>query len=141
MFSEPDSIVNLTSYQAHAEYLSNWLDQRIQWLDGYFASDDFSNGVFLDENGKPVDVENAVAVSTLMFWGGTGEIDVYSPGFTADATSAAWGGQALSTGLMLREGQKYRLSFDVSGPTTATVNYRIQANHDKNVAFFFQFSF
>ncbi|WP_303837158.1 CotH kinase family protein [Ruminococcus flavefaciens] len=130
VFSEPDSIVNLTSYQAHAEYLSNWLDQRIQWLDGYFASDDFSNGVFLDENGKPVDVENAVAVSTLMFWGGTGEIDVDSPGFTADATSAAWGGQALSTGLMLREGQKYRLSFDVSGPTTATVNYRIQANHD-----------
>ena len=70
-----------------------------------------------------------------MFWGGTGEIDVDSPGFTADATSAAWGGQALSTGLMLREGQKYRLSFDVSGAATATVNYRIQANHDNYKAY------
>ena len=135
VFSEPDSIVNLTSYQAHAAYLSNWLTQRIDWLDGYFASEDFANGVFLDENGKPVDVENAVAVSTLMFWGGTGEIDVESPGFTADATSSAWGGQALSTGLMLREGQKYRLSFDVSGAATATVNYRIQANHDNYKAY------
>ena len=135
VFSEPDSIVELPSYQAHAKYLSNWLNERIQWLDSCFTSEDFANGVFPDENGKPVDVQNAVAVSTLMFWGGTGEIDMDSPGFTADATGSAWGGQALSTGLMLRKNQKYRLSFDVSGASTASVNYRIQANHDNYKAY------
>ena len=71
-----------------------------------------------------------------MFWGGTGKIDVDSPGFTCEATNQMWGGgQALSTGLMLREGQNYRLSFDVSGASTATVNYRIQANHDNYKAY------
>ena len=136
VFSEPESIVNLTSYQAHADYLSDWLTQRIDWLDGFFASEDFANGVFLDENGKPVDTENAVAVSTLMFWGGTGEIDVDSPGFTCTATNQMWGGgQALSTGLMLQKGQTYRLSFDSSGAATATVHYRIQANHDNYKAY------
>lgn len=136
IFSEPDCIAELTTYQSHAEYLSNWLKQRIQWLDGYFRTDDFTNGIFLDENGKQIDVKNAVAVSTLMFRGGTGEIDVDSPGFTCEATSQMWGGgQALSTGLMLRDGQKYRLSFDSSGTSTATINYRIQANHDNYKAY------
>ena len=67
-----------------------------------------------------------------MFWGGKGEIDVESPGFTADA---ARGGQALSTGIMLFKGQKYRLSFDCTAPDTASVNYRIQANHDSYKAY------
>ncbi len=46
----------------------------------------------LDENEKPIDPYNAVAVSTLMFWGGTGEIDMDSPGFTAQASNNMWGG-------------------------------------------------
>lgn len=131
VFSEPDCIANLTTYQEHVDYLSKWIEKRIEWLDSYFTSEDFANGVFIDENGKAIDVKNAVAVSTLMFWGGTGEIDIDSPGFTCEATSQMWGGdQALSTGLMLRDGQKYRLSFNSSGTSTATINYRIQANHD-----------
>ena len=67
-----------------------------------------------------------------MFWGGTGEIDVDSPGFTA---AAGWSGQALSTGLMLFKGQKYKLSFDYTAPDTASINYRIQANHDNYKAY------
>lgn len=131
VFSEPDEIAELSTHKAHAEYLSKWLDNRIAWFNTYFASDNWKNGVLLDENEKPIDPYNAVAVSTLMFWGGTGEIDVDSPGFTAQASSNMWGGgQALSTGLMMFKGQKYRLSFDYTAPDTASIHYRIQANHD-----------
>ena len=135
VFSEPDEIAELSTHKAHAEYLANWLDERITWLNTYFASSDWSAGKYLDENEKPIDPDNAVVVSTLMFWGGTGEIDVDSPGFTAEASNAAWGGQALSTGIMLFKGQKYRLSFDYTAPDTASINYRIQANHDNYKAY------
>ena len=132
VFCEPDEIASLSTHKAHAEYLADWLDRRITWLNTYFKSDDWNGGTYLDENGKPIDPDNAVAVSTLMFWGGTGEIDVDSPGFTA---AAGWSGQALSTGLMLFKGQKYKLSFDYTAPDTASINYRIQANHDNYKAY------
>ena len=135
VFSEPDEIAELSTHKAHAEYLANWLNERITWLNTYFSSDDWNVGTYLDENEKSIDPDNAVAVSTLMFWGGTGEIDVDSPGFTAEASNAAWGGQALSTGIMLFKGQKYKLSFDYTAPDTASINYRIQANHDNYKAY------
>ena len=121
--------------KSHAEYLAEWLDQRIIWLNTYFTSDNWNFGTYLDENGKPIDPDNAVAVSTLMFWGGTGEIDVDSPGFTAEASSGGWGGQAIAAGVMLFKGQKYKLSFDYTAPDTASINYRIQANHDNYKAY------
>lgn len=111
--------------------MSKWLDNRITWLNTYYTSDNWNAGIYIDENEKPIDPDNAIAVSTLMFWGGTGEIDMDSPGFTAQASNNMWGGgQALSTGLMMFNVQKYRLSFDYVAPDTASINYRIQANHD-----------
>lgn len=131
VFSEPDEIAELSTHKAHVEYLSKWLDNRITWLNTYYTSDNWNAGIYIDENEKPIDPDNAIAVSTLMFWGGTGEIDMDSPGFTAQASNNMWGGgQALSTGLMMFKGQKYRLSFDYVAPDTASINYRIQANHD-----------
>ncbi|MCR5599874.1 MAG: hypothetical protein K6G33_03900 [Ruminococcus sp.] len=38
VFSEPDEIADLSTHKAHAEYLANWLDERIKWLNNYFAS-------------------------------------------------------------------------------------------------------
>lgn len=131
VFSEPAEIAALTTHKAHAEYLSNWLENRIAWFNTYFVSDNWKNGELLDENEKTIDPYNAVAVSTLMFWGGSGEIDPDSPRFTAQASNnMLGGGQALFTGLMLFKGQKYRLSFDYTATSTASINYRIQANHD-----------
>ena len=137
VFSEPDEIAELKDHKEHAEYLSKWLSDRIEWLDTYFASDNWKDGIYTDENDKPIDPDNAVAVSTLMFFGGSGEIDVESPGFTAEASnSGMWGGgQAIAAGVMMFEGQKYRLSFDYSAPDTATINYRVQANHDNYKAY------
>ena len=130
VYNETDEAAALKTHLEHAEYLANWLDQRITWLNNYYHSDAFTGGIFLDENNQEIDVKNAVIASALMFWGGSGTIDTDSPGFTAEASSGWWGGQALSTGIMLQEGQKYRLSFDYTAPSTASINYRIQANHD-----------
>lgn len=76
--------------------------------------------------------------STLMFFGGDGIVDTNSPGFEAEAVSGGgwWSPQALAVGFMLHKDQKYELSFDYSTTGDASVNYRIQQNHDSYAAFF-----
>lgn len=135
VYNETDEAAALKTHSEHAAYLANWLNQRIAWLNNYYHSDAFTKGVFLDENDQEIDVKNAVVASALMFWGGSGTIDTNSPGFTAEASSGWWGGQALSTGIMLQKGQTYRLSFDYTAPSTASINYRIQANHDSYTSY------
>ena len=128
IYNEPEEEAALTTHQEHAQYLADWLTARIAWLDAYYKSDDFAQGVFLDEKNAEIDTKNAINVSSLMMWGITGEVDVDSPGFAA--TAGGGFGQALATGLMIQKDQKYILSFDYSGASTATINYRLQANHD-----------
>lgn len=130
VYNETDEEASLETHIEHAEYLANWLEKRITWLDSYYNSNDFSNGIFLDENNSEIDVKNMLTASTMMFWGGEGTIDTDSLGFTANASSGWYGPQALATGVMLKEGQTYKLSFDYIAPSTASINYRIQANHD-----------
>ena len=36
---------------------------------------------------------------------------------------------------MLQEGQKYRLSFDYTALSTASINYHMQANHDSYTSY------
>lgn len=112
-YYETDAISKLIEYQEHADYLSEWIDKRIGWLDVYFNSDDFMNGVFPDENGKPADVENAFAVSRFTFYYSPDFIDYDSLSFSIAASSSNKG---KIQRFLLRSGHKYRLSFDVSGP-------------------------
>lgn len=135
VYNETDEAAALKTHSEHAAYLANWLNQRITWLNDYYHSDAFTKGVFLDENDQEIDVKNAVVASALMLWGSSGTIDTNSPGFTAEASSGWWGGQAFSTGIMLQKGQTYRLSFDYTAPSTASINYRIQANHDSYTSY------
>ena len=103
VYNETDEAAALKTHSEHAAYLANWLNQRIAWLNDYYHSDAFAEGVFLDETNQEIDVKNAVIASALMFWGGSGTIDTNSPGFTAEASSGWWGGQAFSTGIMLQK--------------------------------------
>jgi len=128
IYNEPEEIAVLTTHKAHAQYLADWLDTRIEWLDGYYNSAEFAGGIFLNENNEVMDTKNIIANCPLMMWGMEGEVDTESPGFTA-AASNGWGGQALATGLMLQEGQRYKLSFDYTAPATASVNFRFQKNY------------
>ncbi len=128
IYNEPEEIAVLATHKEHAEYLADWLDTRIEWLDGYYNSSDFADGKFLNENNEVMDTKNIIANCPLMMWGMDGEVDNESPGFTA-AASNGWGGQALATGIMLQSGQKYKLSFDYTAPDTASVNFRFQKNY------------
>lgn len=128
IYNEPEEIAALSTHKAHAEYLADWISNRIEWLDGYFNSNEFTNGIYLDENNNAIDTENIFANCAMMFWNMDGEIDTNSPGFTGQATNG-WGGQAIIAGVMLEQRQKYRISFDYTGPETAYINYRFQKNY------------
>ena len=128
IYNEPEEIAVLGTHAEHAEYLAEWIDTRVDWLNGYYNSEEFAKGIFLDEKEREIDTENAIGVSALFLWGMTGSIDTDSPGFTAEAGNG-WGGQAISSGLMLKEGQEYLLSFDYTAPDTASINYRFQQNY------------
>lgn len=67
VYNETDEAAALKTHLEHAEYLANWLDQRITWLNNYYHSDAFTKGVFLDENNQEINVKNAVIASALMF--------------------------------------------------------------------------
>ncbi|MDO5558781.1 MAG: CotH kinase family protein [Oscillospiraceae bacterium] len=138
VYNEPEEIAALDTHMAHAQYLSTWIDNRIEWLDKYFDSGEFSDGVFLDENGKEINSDDLMSASSLMFYGGEGTVDTDSPGFEAPATSGGgwWAPQALAAGFMIQEGQKYKLSFEYSCTGSASVDYRIQQNHDTYAPYF-----
>lgn len=138
VYNEPEEIAALTTHTAHAEYLSTWIDNRIDWLDSYFTSEDFINGVYKNENDQEVNTDDIIITSALMFLGDGGTVDTESPGFEASASSSSgWmRPQALAAGFMLHAGQKYKLSFDYSGSPDASISYRIQQNHGSYSAYF-----
>ena len=124
-YYETNDISKLTEYQEHADYLSEWIGKRIKWLDGYFNSDDFMNGIFFDENCKPADVENAFAVTWFTFYDLPDFIDYESLSFSIEASSFNKG---FFRRFLLRSGHKYKLSFDVSGASTAELKFIIKAS-------------
>ena len=140
VYNEPDEIAKLTTHIEHAQYLSTWIENRIDWLDTYFTSEDFLAGILKNEKDEEVNTDNIIITSALMFLGDGGTVDIDSPGFNASAGSqSGWmRPQALSAGFMLHAGQKYKLSFDYSGSPSATISYRIQQNHDRYTAYFSQ---
>lgn len=133
-FKETDSIAKFTEYQEHTNYLSEWIAERIQWLDSYFDSEDFKNGIFLDENNKPIDTENAFAASRIMLSDISGHLDYESLGFDIEATK--WSSITFLR-FWFRTGHKYRLSFDISGDTTTELNYKLKADRTE---FYFDLS-
>ena len=123
-FIETYSIAKFTEYHEHTDYLSEWIAKRIQWLDDYFSSEEFKNGVFLDENNKPVDAENAFAAINIMCSDISGSFDYEAPGFDIEATK--WSSITFRR-LWLRAGHKYRLSFDISGEPITELKYSLKA--------------
>ena len=123
-FIETYSIAKFTEFQEHTDYLSEWIAKRIQWLDDYFSSEEFKNGVFLDENNKPVDAENAFAAINIMCSDISGSFDYEAPGFDIEATK--WSSITFRR-LWLRAGHKYRLSFDISGEPITELKYSLKA--------------
>ncbi|MGN0614729.1 CotH kinase family protein [Ruminococcus flavefaciens] len=127
-FFETDSIAKFTEYQEHIDYLSEWITKRIQWLDGYFCSEDFKKGVFLDENNKPVDTENAFAATKIIYGDIPSSFDYYNIGYDIEANK--WNRLTFQR-FWFRAGHRYRLSFDISGDPTAELNYKIKSERSE----------
>lgn len=51
---ETEQITSLKNYKEHYEFLAKWLDQRLEWLDGYYHGDEFLNN-WSDDAGKRPD--------------------------------------------------------------------------------------
>ena len=118
-----------TDYYTHlgqAKLLADWISARIGWLDAYYDTPEYAAGIFPDERGKPLPVENQLAVSMI------------SDGRNVeDYTNLSYSGYAGSARdfvrfdqLMLAAGQTYRLSFACSGEGDAEVSCRVQTEEE-----------
>lgn len=123
-FIETDSIAKFTEYKEHTDYLSEWIAKRIQWLDDYFVSENFRNGVFLDENDRPIDAENAFAAINVKCSYISGSFDYEAIGFDVEASE--WSDMTFRR-FLFRAGHKYRLSFDIEGDPSTQLRYMIKA--------------
>lgn len=132
VFSEPDEIAKLDTFEQHADYLSDWVENRVNWLDSYFNSENFISGVFLDEDGKEIseDVNIAEYSTKFMMYASDYTIDD-TPSFTVRFGAGGWWNmfQNCMTGIMLEENQKYVLSFDYMATSPMQLTYKIQQNY------------
>lgn len=132
VFSEPDEIADLTTHTAHAAYLADWVKNRVDWLDTYFNSADFTNGVLVDEDGKEIseDVNIAEYSTKFMMYASDYTIDD-TPSCTVRFGANAWSNrfQFCMSGVMLEQGETYTVSFDSTATSSAKVSYKVQQNY------------
>ncbi len=137
-FSEPDEIAELATYTAHAEYLADWIANRIGWMDTYFNSGDFVSGKLIDEEGKEIteDVNIAEYSTKFMMFASDYEIDD-TPSFTVRFGANSWWNmfQQCMAGIMMEEGETYVLSFDHTATMDMTLTYKIQQNYGSYTAY------
>ncbi|WP_010248357.1 CotH kinase family protein [Acetivibrio cellulolyticus] len=127
----PAEIVALPTYKDHYTYLSNWLSKRINWLTEYYNSEDFTNGVFVKEDGKKLSSDsNLVELSSVLAFGCSGYEMLPNTGIAVsfEEGGSAWA-QACATGFMLEEGAEYVLSFDYKCSNELTVPLAVQKNY------------
>lgn len=138
VYSEPDEIAKLSTFEQHAAYLSDWVEKRVSWLNEYFNSVDFADGIFPDEDGKEIseDVNIAEYSTKFMMYASDYTIDD-TPSFTVRFGSNSWWNmfQNCMTGIMMEKNQKYVLSFDCIATTNTQITYKIQQNYGSYMAY------
>lgn len=137
-FSEPDEIAALTSHEAHAEYLSDWVENRVNWLDTYFNSEDFTNGIFVDEDGNEISEDVNIAEYTTNFMMFASDYDYDdTPSCTVRFAQGGWWNmfQLCMAGVMLENDTEYLVSFDYSATSDMQVNWKIQQNYGSYSAY------
>ena len=132
VFSEPDEIAKLTTHTAHATYLADWVENRVDWLNTYFNSADFASGMLVDEDGKEIseDVNIAEYSTKFMMFASDYTIDD-TPSCTVRFGANAWSNsfQFCMSGVMLEQGATYAVSFDCAATSSAKVSYKVQQNY------------
>lgn len=135
VYIEPAQISALNTYEEHYTYLSDWLHNRIDWLDAQYNGQDFANGILIDENGEVLSADaNIIAISSIMAFGQLSYDMTDNAGMIIkikDIEPTSWCGMALASGFMLEEGEEYTLSFDYSSTKDAITKVAVQENHDR----------
>ena len=121
-----DPSVDYNTHMRQAELLADWVSARIGWLDAYYDTPEFAEGIFPDEKGKALPVTNALAVSQLS------NVSEYTDCTDLCYTGHAGGLNDLARfgGLMLAAGQTYQLSFACSTDGTAEIECRIRTEDE-----------
>lgn len=106
---------------AQAEILAGWIETRLNWLDAFYHSPDFDAGIFPDENGNTLPMQNELAAKTLAdSWEHCPDLsDLRFSGSAAGGSNIANFDK-----LQLIGGQPYRLSFDCT--CTASADFCVQ---------------
>ena len=108
----PDPTAFYGTHAAQVQLLADWIEARLDWLGAFYDSPEFSAGVFPDERGNALPLNNALAVSMLS------EASDYKDCTDLCHTLYAPGETGYSR-LLLAGGQTYRLSCECSGPAGA----------------------
>lgn len=145
VYIEPKQIASLTSYKEHYTYLSNWLENRIKWLTNYYASDDFLNGIFIDDSSKAFSpATNLIALSSILALTNSPDAKITyeilpTQGVTMSIENAgpeSWSTQIVATGFMIEKGEQYDLSFDYKCSAAVTLPFCIQQNYEPYSSFY-----
>ena len=145
VYIEPKQIVALTSFKEHYTYLGDWLDKRIRWLTNYYSTDDFLNGIFLDDSGKVLTLAtNRVVVSSILALANSPDVKMtYEMLPTLGVTMAienggteSWEAQIVVSGFMVEKGEEYELSFDYKCSATLPIAFDIQQNYGYYSSYF-----
>ncbi|HEX9062710.1 MAG TPA: CotH kinase family protein [Clostridia bacterium] len=138
VYIEPKEISALTTFKEHYTYLSNWLANRVKWLTEYYNSENFINGIFVNEDGNKLSANsNLLEMSSILALANSPEVEMtyeLSPntGTTMsikNGGSEDWHTQSCATGFMIEKGTEYILSFDYICSAERPLSFAIQQNH------------
>lgn len=104
----PDGSFDCYTQAAQAEILAMWLNTRLSWLDTYYHSAEFDAGIFPNEYGDAMPLQNELVAAILADLT-PGDTPYQIPDMTYTARSGEW--IVRMSNLMLAKGQTYRLSF------------------------------
>lgn len=105
------------SYDELAAELVQWITERIEWLDAYYHTQDFADGIFLDQYGETLKSNNQIYLNLVMLCDHPPADSELS--FSISANDAEWGRSYSFSQLALVAGMTYQISFDcqASGDT------------------------
>ncbi len=115
---------------AQAEILAGWIETRLSWLDAFYHSPEFDAGIFPDENGNALPMENELAAKTLAdSWEHCPDLsDLRFSGSAAGDSNIVYFDK-----LQLIGGQPYQLSFDCTCTGSANLCCQITGSEAPDI--------
>lgn len=118
----PDSSEPYYTQAAQAEILADWVEKRLDWLDTYYHSPEFADGIFPDDQGNAMTLDNLLSVSLLS------QLNEYRECSDLCYTAPAGDGRQITSfrPFMLEAGERYCLTFDYSCTGSAEIVCQFQ---------------